>query len=167
MKRNPGFTSFSPSLKLPQQEQRIKELEGQVNLLISFATHKKAAAQPIAPIGGETINTIGNPNADQQYQCSELKKVNSDILVAIDARFEQNAPRRSMNRFRQSRPMNAPGIETYEQRMVSLSIAIACGLDISHAIVENINSTQTTKTNVLSTAFHLQDLEMTLRPALI
>ena len=107
VKRTPGLTSSSPSAKLPQQEQRIKELEGQVNLLISLATQKKAATQPIAPICGETINTIGNPIPDQRYPCNELQKVKSDILAAIDARFEQNAPSRSINRFRQTRPMNA------------------------------------------------------------
>ena len=58
VKRTPGFTSSSPSAKLPQQEQRIKELKGQVNLLILLATHKKAATQPFAPICGETIKTL-------------------------------------------------------------------------------------------------------------
>ena len=39
---------------------------------------------------------------------NKLQKVKSDILAAIDARFEQNVPSRSLKRFRQSHPMYVP-----------------------------------------------------------
>ena len=70
--------------------------------------YKKAASHPIATVGIETINTIGNLNPDQRYQCNELQKVKSDILAAIDAMFEQHTPSRFTDRFRQSCLMNAP-----------------------------------------------------------
>ena len=66
--RSPGSNVPFHSSKSYQQEQRIKELEGQVNLLISLTTQKKPATQPLNSLDGENANFVQNLVPQSKFQ---------------------------------------------------------------------------------------------------
>ena len=97
--------SFGPTV--PQtisQDQRIKELEGQVNILLALASNKRTGQLNALDqidygnnLGG---GTYGNHVANQSSFQSDLLNLKTELIAAIDQRFVSGKPQ-PMNRLQQ------------------------------------------------------------------
>ena len=98
------------------QENRIKELEGQVNLLVSMASQskgQKVSVPPVQAIGSGIPNDFSvNPNTFEQNESfsphasaiqKELSGFKKEMLAAIDAKFAREGQKPEKGKFSQQR----------------------------------------------------------------
>ena len=113
--RDAVYKSSGPSLLATpspsNQDQRIKELEGQVNLLLSLATTSKSSNQPnLHAISSESIPKIGQPfqssvdKSDQSAANQNMQQFTSEIIAALQdvAKNQNNAPKGRPRSFNQN-----------------------------------------------------------------
>ena len=98
-----GFSnSATATAQSASQEQKIKELEGQVNLLMTLAAQKKDpsfSAKPVQAFEAKTplvVKNHTNPflpfsSAPHQSECgSEIASAKQEIIAAFETRFQGN-----------------------------------------------------------------------------
>ena len=111
--RTPASSPMSCAPGLSQQDKRIKELEGQVNLLVSLATQQKLPSQPLNSIFGECSAQNYGPSYDKQnlatqFQQNDLQLFKNEVIAAIDDRFVKYNQNQSNSQSRPSRFAGAP-----------------------------------------------------------
>ena len=117
--KNSGVSNSLTVAQSVLQEQRIKELESHVNLLVSLAAQKKSDMSPHSNFGNQNVNSgISSRNQSAQavsqqqpvnisvldapVNSGNMKALKDEIVAAINTGFQNNQPRRGRGQFRPS-----------------------------------------------------------------
>ena len=116
--KNSGVSNSLIVAQSVLQEQRIKELESHVNLLVSLAVQKKSDMFPQSNFGNQNVNSgISSRNQSQALSQQQpvnisaldapvnsgnMKALKDEIVAAINTGFQNNQPRRGRGQFRPS-----------------------------------------------------------------